>query len=383
MFTPMCSVEEVTSVTQFMALRDVWRQVLDKSQQRTPFLTHEWFQCCLAAYGDNKALCVLVVRDGAEVLGIAPWWQSPDVVRGLAVRRLGFITTPDTPEVDFISQQGQRDRVLETILDHCFSRRQDAWDILTLSQWPTTSPHYSIWEKLLQQRHYAFCTGLASTTLHLPINMGWDAYLQTRSVKFRKTYRNILNRVNKLNHVEIQCLKQNITDDLWQEILAVSERSWKFKEGIALASRAETKQFFARLTDIASQQGWLCVWLLKIGSCPIAVEYDLAYDGKVYALRADFDESYKELSPGAFLEYHIVKTLCEEGYHEYNLGPGLNAYKLHWTNHSRDNAFCLVYNRNAKAIILSLLERRLIPFLRYIRDMKEKTKISVDSRGRQ
>jgi CelD/BcsL family acetyltransferase involved in cellulose biosynthesis len=367
----VCHVEEVTSVAQFMALRDVWRQVLDKSQQHTPFLTYEWFQCCLTGYLGHKDLFVLVIRDGSEVLGIAPWWRYHDVVRGIPVHRLGFIMGPDTPEVDFISQQGQRAIVLETVLNHCFSLRKDAWDMLTLSQWPIESPHYSVLEQILQQKHQAFCKGIVSKTLYLPIQKEWEAYLQTRSLKFRKTYRNIMNRINKLNNVEIQCIRQNVTGDIWQDVLSVSKKSWKFQAEIAIASQSEAERFFEVLTDMASQQGWLFVWLLKVDTFPIAMEYDLAYAGRVYALRADFDESYKELSPGSFLEYHIIKYLFEKGYCEYNLGPGLNAYKFHWTDHIRDNTFFSIYNITAKGIIMSLLERRLIPLLRHLRDIKE------------
>ena len=354
-----------------MALRDVWRQVLDKSQQPTPFLTHEWFQCCLAGYLGHKTLSILVIRDGSEVLGIAPWWQSHDVVRGIPVRRLEFITTPDTPEVDFISQPGQRTLVLETILDHCFSLRKGVWDLLTLSQWPIESPHYSVLEQLLQQKHQAFYKGIVSKTPYLPIQMGWEAYLQTRSSKFRKTCRNIMNRINRLNNVEIQCIRQKMTGDVWQDVLAVSKKSWKFHEEIAIASQSEAERFFEVLTDIASQQGWLFVWLLKVDTFPIAMEYSLAYAGKVYALRADFDESYKDLSPGTFLEHHIIKRLFEEGYCEYNFGPGLNDYKLNWTNHVRENIFISIYNTTTKGIITSLLEGRIIPFLKNLRYIKE------------
>lgn len=223
-----------------MALRHVWQQVLDKSQQHTPFLTHEWFQCCLAGYLDHKALAILVIRDGSEVLGIAPWWEYHDVVRGIRVRRLGFITTPDTPEVDFISQPGQRAIVLETILDHCFSLKKDAWDLLTLSQWPRESPHYNVLEQLLQQKHQTFCKGIVSKTLYLPIEMEWEAYLQTRSSKFRKTYRNIMNRINRLNNVEIQCIRQKVMGDEWQDVLAVSKKVGSFTT--RLPSQADQKQ---------------------------------------------------------------------------------------------------------------------------------------------
>ena len=245
--------------------------------------------------------------------------------------------------------------------------------MLTLSQWPAESPNYRALQEILREQRKNFFTEVASLTPYIPIQGEWEAFLQTRSARFRKTHRNIINRISKLNKVEIQCFSQDTSGTVFKEILAVSEKSWKQKGGIAISSRKETKKFFEALTDLAGQKGWLLVWLLKVDGVPIAMEYDLSYKGKVYALRADFDESYKEYSPGVYLEYHIIKTLFEERYHEYHTGPGLNTYKLHWTDQLKENMALQICNNNYKGWMIWTLEGRLLPFLKQIRDIAKGT----------
>jgi CelD/BcsL family acetyltransferase involved in cellulose biosynthesis len=142
---------------------------------------------------------------------------------------------------------------------------------------------------------------------------------------------------------------------------------------VSIGSREGTRKFFELLTDAAGQQGWLLVWLLKIDQIVVAMEYDLEYKGVVYALRADFDETYGEYSPGAYLEYHVIKYVFEQGYLEYNTGPGLNAYKLHWTNEFKENVALHLCNHNLRASMIGLFEGRMRPLLTRIRNVLFRT----------
>jgi CelD/BcsL family acetyltransferase involved in cellulose biosynthesis len=230
---------------------------------------------------------------------------------------------------------------------------------------------------LFEKRKRVVC-GISSMAPYLPIRGDWEGFLKTRSTRFRKTHRNIVNRVEKLKNVEMVCFQEDASGALLKHILAVSERSWKEREGIAISSGKEARQFFEALTDVAGKKGWLKVWLLTVDGTPVAMEYDLEYDGTVYALRADFDEAYKDASPGAYLEYMLVKKLFDEGYKEYNTGPGLNTYKLQWTDKMRTNVGLRVYNDNVKGFAVWALEHKLIPFLRRIR---EKVVVSSGKEG--
>src|SRR5205823_3838432 len=89
----------------------------------------------------------------------------------------------------------------------------------------------------------------------------------------------------------------------------------------------------------------LHVWILRLDGRAVATEYQLVAEGRVSALRADFDPAFAELSPGAYLNHRIVQALFERGEcHEYDMGPGDNEYKLRWATGQRDLASLRIFS---------------------------------------
>jgi CelD/BcsL family acetyltransferase involved in cellulose biosynthesis len=111
------------------------------------------------------------------------------------------------------------------------------------------------------------------------------------------------------------------------------------------------------------------VWLLVLDGAPIAMEYDLVHGDVVYALRADFDETFKEHSPGAYLEYEILKSLLESKIAEYNTGPGLNAYKAKLTETAREYVRLHLFGNTARGRWCQASETVLIPIIKRIREL--------------
>lgn len=61
------------------------------------------------------------------------------------------------------------------------------------------------------------------------------------------------------------------------------------------------------------------------------MEYQLAYAGRVHALRADFDKQFGALSPGTYLNVKLLERLCGHSLTRYLMGPGNNPYKKRWS----------------------------------------------------
>jgi CelD/BcsL family acetyltransferase involved in cellulose biosynthesis len=363
----MLSVSTLTSDGQFQSCRAEWEDLLTRSGAYSPFLSHDWFRCCLAGYGEGKELYILRVSDGSELVGLAPFWRHRDSVRGLSVNRIAFITSPDTPFVDFILEKERRHEVLGAIRTYLFTTGRREWDIMALLHWPIESASCHAFIEILKAARETVYAGTSARTPYIPRRSDWEKFFQGRSTRFRKTRRNIINRMAKLKNVHVECVRRDIAGAALEAIVAVSARSWKHSDGVSIASREGSKRFFELLTHAAGERGWLLIWLLRIDQAVVATEYDLEYGGSVYALRADFDSAYEEYSPGAFLEYHVVKYVFEQGCSEYNTGPGLNAYKLHWTEDFKDSGALRLYNENMKAQSIAFFEERVLPALRRLR----------------
>ncbi|HEU4334811.1 MAG TPA: GNAT family N-acetyltransferase, partial [Candidatus Eisenbacteria bacterium] len=293
----------MTTREAFAGLRDDWNGLLAASGRETPFLTHEWFHCCVEAFR-GPDLHVLVVRDGTRAIGIAPLWRDRDRWRGLEVRRIGFITCPDTPMVEILAAADRREEVVGAVLSDLRATRDVGWDLATLSQWPADAPTAAAALALLASRKTPHFVARASLVPRLRVSGDWETYWQSRPPLFRKSRRGIVNRMGRAGVATVRLVREDPSGDAFQAVLAISRRSWKEARGLAVSSRSETTEFFRRLTEAAGRKGWLFLWILELDGVPVAMEYDLQHDRTVYALRADIDESFKERSPGAYLEYH-------------------------------------------------------------------------------
>ena len=361
-------VEEVSNQLEWQKLREPWLQFLRDSQICDPFLTYEWFDCCVQWSKDKKKLMVLVVKEDSRIIGIAPFCYFQDTVRYVPVTRISFIASPDTAHVDIVVSNQYREIVLNEIVNYLFSGRGVTWDVLKLKQWPSESSNCRAFREALIRKQVRFKANTDSQTPFIQLNEPWDQFLSRRSVRFRKTRRNIVNKLSKLNKVEIECVRMDPDGKWLKEVSHVSERGWKHPKGLAMASTNRVREFFETLTQVAGEKGWLLIWVLKVNDVSVAMEYDLVANGQVYALRADFDESFSEYSPGTYLETEILRRLFEDSQYEvYYTGPGLNEYKLQWTQNFKENIEFHIFNDTVKGKMLSNFETQLIPIFKYFR----------------
>ena len=363
------TIQEICEPKQWQLARQPWIDFLEESKITDPFLSYEWFECCLQACQNKKKLFVLFVKEHAKILGIAPFWSYQDSIRYIPVTRLGFISCPDTPHVDLIVLDRRRIEVLKVIVNHLFITRRHVWDIWTLRQWSTNSKNYVALQQTLSPQTKSFSSKTASQTPYILLEPSWETFLQSRSIRFRKTRRNIANKFSKLGNTEIQCVQYDHNGKYLNEAFTISKKSWKFQDGLALVSSDHTRQFFESLTKVAGEKHWLLLWLLRINEVPVAMEYDLVSDGKVYALRADYDEAYAEMSPGTYLESEILQRLFQESqFKVYYTGPGMNPYKLHSTESIITNVTLNIFNSNLRGRAVNCLENYIVPFFRSFRN---------------
>ena len=159
-------------------------------------------------------------------------------------------------------------------------------------------------------------------------------------------------------------------------VTELSSKSWKNSTGLTLDNPGPSA-FISRLTGHAHKQGWLSVWLLKFDDTPVAMEYQLVYDGVISALRSDYDPAYEKLSPGTYLNWKMLEQLFNEDYGYYSMGPGGNTYKFRWAEEFPDQYRMTLYNRTWRGRLLGLLELKLRPMKRTIVEFLKNAKDKV------
>jgi len=361
------SVQMLSTLEEFLDVRKEWNLFVEKSIANPLFFRHEWFTFSWRRVLPDARPLVLIARQRGEIQAIAPLMIHPRRLYGLPVKTLAFLAHPDTPISDMIlglkAQEGLA-AILDTLL-----LASVPWDLIQLDKIPGESGTGFLLKRLAEQRGLCFAFHSGGKRMVLENAGSWQAYLCGRSPRFRKTLRNVINRIDKLEKVTVEHHQQpENLERVLDQMCSVSQRSWKVGIGMAITSEEKVRRFFAELSLWACQEGRLDVWLLKVDGAPVAMEYDLIDRDKVWAIRSDFDEGAKNLSPGTYLNYAIAKHFMATGLKEYDMGPGANEYKVRWTDQYHPVAACTIFNRTLYARTLFWLEHRMIPILRAVKE---------------
>jgi CelD/BcsL family acetyltransferase involved in cellulose biosynthesis len=357
------SIRRVTTLDAYEALAPAWNKLVSEGGQRSPFLTHEWFSCCWRAVGPERRPEILVVEDSGMPVAFVPLVRRRERLRGLPVRTLGFLTAPDTPVADIVGSP--MPGVLGWIFDYLRCRRD--WDVLRLEKLAANSPTLDALEQGTFRGFQWRRAGVLASP-YLALTGGWESFYAAKSPRFKKTLRNNQNRLKRMGQVAVEEHRSvDSTSPLFAEIVELTARSWKGERRLAIATMPRMREFFTELTQRASARGWLAVWILRLDGRPIAMEYHIVAGGVAHALRADFDLAFEELSPGSALNHAIAQALFARGdLHEYDMGPGLNPYKLRWATGLRETVTLTAFRPAAYGRVLATLERVIVPAARSV-----------------
>jgi CelD/BcsL family acetyltransferase involved in cellulose biosynthesis len=350
------NIQIVTTQSGFWGLEKAWNALLEEIGDGSVFLTFEWFKTWWEAFGRNKHLYITLVKDAAgKITGIAPLMKYTGTCARLPVKKISFLYNDNAAECGFIIP-GNCEKNLNAILD-CLQEQKDNWDVIEFQSIAENSTAYKELKKILRKRKFRFGVKDWLHSPYIAIDSDWEEFVSGRSKKLRKNIRNLLNKLNRKGTFSIQHINGlDRNGDILKTIIAISETSWKTRYNRSLAGTAENRHFFENLYSAACKKGWLNIWLLKIKDEPVAYEYHLTYRNKAYALRADFNEEYKNLSPGSTLNAMIIKKYFEKGIQEYDLCGHADDYKLSWTSSVRKHSIFVIYKDTWYGALLYFLD---------------------------
>ncbi|MFA9461273.1 GNAT family N-acetyltransferase [Thiohalorhabdus sp. Cl-TMA] len=351
-------VEVLTSRHELRAIGTEWNDLVEDSFLDTPFLRFEWLDAAWKWQHPNDKPLILLIKSNGHLLGGCPLVVRHRSTRKVRIRNLEFLTVPDTQECDIVTAPTEvRENVLIRIATWMVNEFK-AWDRLVLRNLPSYSDTITRLTDLFHGHGYALEQNPDSPNYLVRTLGSWDEYYKGLGRKLKKNNNWVSNRLQKAGVVEVEWHTPSSGDfESLFEAIGVSANSWKGREGGSLDFPGPFA-FIRQLSEHAWNAGWFSIWLLKLGDRTVAMEYQLIYQGKVYALRGDFDEQYSNLSPGHHLNYRILQGLFEEEELEtYYMGPGRNGYKLRWTDEYEGQGNLTVYGRTLRSRLLRMYSR--------------------------
>ncbi|MGC8945396.1 MAG: GNAT family N-acetyltransferase [Anaerolineae bacterium] len=313
----------------FDALADEWTALLRRSATDVPFLTPSYQQAWWRHLAEVEAgpaapfLCLVTVRDGAELVGIAPLCRAhrPE---GPTLQWVGCVEVSDY--LDAVIAAGREALVWEATLDALTGPSAPRWARMDLCSIPAASPTLAALPALAQQRGWAVETEVQEVCPVLSLPSTWEEYLASLDRKDRHELRRKLRRAEALDGLRWYIVGSE--HDLEVEIedfLALMAQSTRAKaEFLTPPMRA----FFRELMRAAFAEGWLQLAFLEWDGRKLAAYLNFVYRNRVLVYNSGLDwRADPGLGAGIVLSAFLIRHAIAEGREAYDFLRGREDYK--------------------------------------------------------
>jgi CelD/BcsL family acetyltransferase involved in cellulose biosynthesis len=354
---------------EFLALETAWDELLHDSAACVPFLGHAWLSTWWRHFGQALPFECLVVRDGPRLRAAAALSVRSTRVAGLPCRVVEIVGTGPVPtrgmgladKADLLARQDDPG-ALAALAQALVGRLAEA-DLLDLKGLDAASPTIAA----LRAAGAAPQVVPRSASPYLPLDGGWEAYLASRSQRFRKQLKRAWRQLEGAGPAAVERYDPAAPLAPWlDEIVAVNARSWTGTRGTALWQQPALRAFFADLLSALGRAGRLELHVLRVGGT--AGAYEIAFDlgQRLFAYNASFRDDLAHASPGSVVMAELIRAGCARGRREYDMGRGADDYKLRWSDLTRSEVELLIPAPRLRARFATLLGPRLRARLRRI-----------------
>lgn len=356
------SVEEVTRVADLPRYRDEWRDLLARSDSALLFQTYEFVTTWLEHFWQGKALVFLFVRRDGRLVALAPL-LADDAGRFCCP---GSTVLPGDDDfairADFL-YSGDPTEVLDAVVRHLRSTREGVR--LTLKHVPLSSPLLKGLPAVASQHGLAMFTREAWTSPVVCFQGNWEAYLRSRPSDFRTELRRKTRKIEAAGTVTyITASTPAECVGAFEDISVIETNCWKHSIGGSLTRRPRLEHFLRALAQCCAERGWLRLHFLCLDAKPIAHVYGFVFRNEYYAFHTSFDDSYRQLSPGAVLFGQALRDTCERGLRTFDFLGGQERWKREMTTDVRLHVdVCLFSQDQFRCRLTKQYQGRVKPFI--------------------
>jgi CelD/BcsL family acetyltransferase involved in cellulose biosynthesis len=124
-------VRRISKDSDFSSLEKTWNQLLEQSSNTNPFLTWEWLYTWWSFYKEGKELCILLIKNNEEILGIAPLYLRKENFIAVPVRILRLMGDEEvcSEYLSVIARKDVEEEIYSFLLEYIM-KNNDEWDAI-------------------------------------------------------------------------------------------------------------------------------------------------------------------------------------------------------------------------------------------------------------
>ncbi len=369
--TAALTLRVVSDTTAFDALERSWNALLETTDASV-FQSFEWQRTWWKHFGEPNtaaSLHIIVLSDGNEVVGIAPFFVER--VRSLGVvryKRLAFISTGPSDYLDLLLQPNKEEHCVEMIAAH-LAQQPHLFDVIDLQDCPDRLPNHRLLYAALQRHGFRgehFINEYCPRTL---LKNTWEETLASFKIDNRREIRRRQRNLHKNFAVEYEVVTRP-EDALRgiEEFILMHQTKWRNDGHSGVFADSSVARFHRDIVQLFARRGWLYLAFMNANGERAATLYCFVFknDLAVYltgnANRADVFK----YSPGRVLTAFCMEEAVKMGKKVCDFMRGTEPYKYELDARDVPNWTILMYNphsfkpelRHKLHLLVQSLQRR-------------------------
>jgi CelD/BcsL family acetyltransferase involved in cellulose biosynthesis len=307
------------TVTQesFDSLATYWAKPTHSLPWNIVFTLPAWLEVWWQAFGTGAELNLAAVREGEEIIGIAPL--------KVAGKTVSFVGSPDVCDyLDFIIAPGREADFFNVLLDDL---KREGINRLDLRPVRPDSTVLTNLVDITKKRGGEVLCQPEDVSFEMDLPVTWEDYLESLTTKQRHEVRRKLRRLLEAGKIDYHCLKagEGLAGfiDTFLKLFVVS------REDKADFMTPQMEAFFRSLAEAMAQADLLRLGVLELDTQPVAMIMGFDYNDGMYLYNSAFDPQYRELSVGLLSKVLCIKESIEEGKKRFDFLKGDETYKHH------------------------------------------------------
>ena len=299
----------------FESIWDSWERILPSCATDTVFVTPWWHKTWWDNFGADSEQRILSVRDGDELLGIAPLMKSGDRLTFLGDKNL-------TDYFDFIAPSATVERFYPALWD---AIADDGWATLELPSIPSGSPTLELLPALAERSGASVSVEEEETTPVAELPASWDEFLAGLRKKDRHELRRKLRRLDRdSEHRQYVASDGDVLNGSMQDFFRLLRVSRDDKNEFLTPER---EAFFLDIARESMSRGQFILSFLEVDGENVAACICFDYGGDYLLYNSGYDPSYSRLSVGLINKALSLRAAIEEGRETFNFLKGNERYK--------------------------------------------------------
>lgn len=311
-------------------LEPEWRALIPRSHLRCVFVSPTWLRAWWEVFGEGRELLLLSVREGGELVGVAPLMREGG--------RIAFAgDTRVCDYMDFTAVQGVEEGVIAAVL-HALG--EEPWQELALWGVRQASPTLAALERICPALGLQAGREREDVSPGLDLPGSWEEYLAGLSKKDRHELRRKMRRLAEGGEVGLEVLAAP------QEVSAAMDDFLRL-HGAARADKAafmtpQMARFFRTVVVALAGEGLVRMFFLTLNGVRAAAVLCFRNEEELLLYNSGYDPAYSGLSVGIISKAMTLRWAIEEGLRRFDFLRGAEPYKYDLGGRNLEVYRCIV-----------------------------------------